>query len=122
MVGTGADWLLSIEIIGDSIPRGHSLIINHEGLDLQAIDETFAKAHRGPFPVYGPSFEHIADRNRVIEGTVREAGTGKPIAGVTLQADGHPTFSNLPVTDARGRYRFLGLRKSPVYTLWFAPP
>src|SRR5207253_6085321 len=59
--------------------------------------------------------------SRVLAGTVREEGTGKPVAGVIVQANGH-TLANRPVTDARGHFRFLGLPKAQQHTLWFTPP
>ena len=42
-------------------------------------------------------------------GTVRDAATGQPLAGVTVQPPGRPNLKS--VTDAQGRYRIEGMRK-----------
>lgn len=121
IAGVGADRWVGLEMIQDTIAHSHVIVMTHEGLDLNAITETYAKHRRYSVPVYGPFFEHVAEPRRVIEGTVREAVSGRPVAGVSVHAEGH-TFANRPVTDARGHYRFLGLPKSPQHTLGFTPP
>jgi hypothetical protein len=121
ITGVGADRFLGMEMIHPAVARSTILIVTHEGLDYQAIAETYAKSHRNPTPLYGPSFEHTVETSRLIEGTVREARTGKPVVRVTVHASNH-TLANQPVTDAQGRYRFLGLPRSRDYTLWFTPP
>jgi Carboxypeptidase regulatory-like domain len=121
IAGVGADRWVGIDMIHPAIARSPILIVTHQGLDFKTIAENYAESHRGSHAVYGPSFEHIAEMSRPIEGTVREAGTGRPVAGVTVQAD-HHTAANRTVTDAQGRYRYLGLPNSPEHTLLFSPP
>jgi hypothetical protein len=55
----------------------------------------------------------------VIEGTVREAGTGKPVAGATVGVVGS---TGAAISDAHGRYRLRGLHKAQRYTLPVTPP
>jgi RNA polymerase sigma factor (sigma-70 family) len=119
--GVGANRWVVIEMIKDTIARTRLVAVTHKGLDLKAINEAVARNRRGSLPVYGPAFEHTAEPGRVVEGTVREAGTGRPVAGVIVTAE-HHALSNRPVTDARGHYRFAGLLRSHEYKLSFAPP
>src|SRR5262249_21306441 len=59
---------------------------------------------------------HCSAGPRVIEGTVREEGTGKPVVGAIIQANGN-TAASAVISDASGRYRIVGLRKADRYTL-----
>jgi hypothetical protein len=59
---------------------------------------------------------------RIIEGTVREAGTGEPVAGFTISSlvgDNNPVAA---VSDKEGRYRLIGLPKRKQYLLTAEPP
>ncbi len=66
-------------------------------------------------PIYGAEFTCITSPGRPIEGTVRDAATGKPLGGVRVQVW---QFANSrrsgywdpqAVTDKRGHYRLVGL-------------
>jgi hypothetical protein len=76
--------------------------------------------------VYGATFDHAAVPSRPVRGVVRDKKTGKPVAGVEVQAHGttHRTRS-----DKDGRYELLGCPKdsegcrvifSPVGQLYFS--
>ena len=68
--------------------------------------------------MYGPSFEHVIERaeaNRTIEGTVREAGNGKPVAGATVQAfwkKNPSSAQSRPCTTTPGMRRQIAARKA----------
>jgi RNA polymerase sigma factor (sigma-70 family) len=70
----------------------------------------------------GATVEVVARPTRVLEGTIRAADTGKPLAGVVVR--GGPQWGLYTdihaVTDARGRYRLVGLPKGGSYevTAW----
>jgi 5-hydroxyisourate hydrolase-like protein (transthyretin family) len=65
--------------------------------------------------LYGANFTCLPPPGRPLSGTVRDAATGKPLAGVRIEfsrLDGSGTFGrwdNQVLTDANGRYRLLGL-------------
>ncbi|HJZ89781.1 MAG TPA: sigma-70 family RNA polymerase sigma factor [Gemmataceae bacterium] len=62
--------------------------------------------------VYGSSFERIISPGKAIIGTVREKGTGKPLAGIKVSCG-----RCAATTDAEGRYRIEGPRKKDAYTV-----
>ena len=72
--------------------------------------------------VYGASFDYLAAASRTIRGVVRVRGTGKALAGVTVEATGPAgNFLSHAVTDKEGRYELVGLAKSPNYWLRLKP-
>jgi hypothetical protein len=68
--------------------------------------------------VFGPDFTFTAAPTKPIVGTVSDAATGKPLAGVTIESDRiagsrvYPFDVLRTVTDALGRYRLVGLPKA----------
>src|SRR5262249_38288657 len=73
-------------------------------------------------PLFGPTFDLVTAATRAVEGTVRDAATGKPLAGMrvsTLVGYDSPVMAT---TDAQGRYRLAGLPKRGEYLLLAAPP
>jgi RNA polymerase sigma factor (sigma-70 family) len=97
------------------------LVVTREDFDARTYLKGLfmAKGERMP-PLFGPSLEHVVElveANRIIEGTVREAGSGKAVAGAAVQAHGVSTH-----TDANGHYRLVGMRKAPDYWLQVSAP
>jgi RNA polymerase sigma factor (sigma-70 family) len=121
--GAGAGRLVGLELKGAAIVQRQIGIVTQEGIDLKAINQGMARSRSGSPGFYGPTFDHIAERNshRPIEGVVREVGTGKPVAGVTIQAMGN-TLASAATTDTHGHYRIQGLRPAPEYTFQVTPP
>ncbi len=68
--------------------------------------------------LYGPQFTFVVPAGRVLEGTVREAGTGAPVAGMTVSV---PPGSGA-VTDKNGHYRLEGIAKIRQYLMNAEPP
>jgi RNA polymerase sigma factor (sigma-70 family) len=62
--------------------------------------------------IYGAEFRVLAKPSRTITGTVRERGSGKPLAGIRVSR---------AVTDANGRYELHGSAKAEAYTLYAVP-
>jgi hypothetical protein len=62
--------------------------------------------------IYGADFRVLAKPSRSITGTVREKGSGKPLAGIRV---------GQALTDANGRYELHGWAKSDAYTLFALP-
>jgi RNA polymerase sigma factor (sigma-70 family) len=70
------------------------------------------------WPIYGASFDHVALASRPIRGAVRDAESGKPLAGV-LVSDPYDVCQTH--TDKDGHYELLGLAKAPAYSLEARP-
>jgi RNA polymerase sigma factor (sigma-70 family) len=62
--------------------------------------------------VYGATFERIIPPGKPVVGTVREKGTGKPLAGIRVSCG-----RCAAQTDADGRYRIDGPRKRDQYSV-----
>jgi RNA polymerase sigma factor (sigma-70 family) len=74
-------------------------------------------------PPASPEVEVVAGPAKPVEGTVRVKGTGKPLAGVVVYGEEEAHQRRVrAVTDARGRYRLVGLPKAKSYVLTFYPP
>jgi beta-lactamase regulating signal transducer with metallopeptidase domain/protocatechuate 3,4-dioxygenase beta subunit len=72
--------------------------------------------------VYGATFGHVPSPSRPIVGTVRDAESGLPIAGVTIRSralDRSTTHS--PKTNPEGRFELLGHPKARLYQLIAVP-
>ncbi len=115
--GVGAEHVAEIELRGDFIAYQRLCVATRAMAPLSR-NLWF---HSGPGKpptkdtVYGGNFSFPAAPTRVVEGTVRDAKTGKPIAGVEIESD-HLAGSNFfpqnvvrAKTDADGRYRLVGL-------------
>ncbi len=117
VAGVGAERLVGLKVKNATATLSELLVVTHEGLDVKAINQAIARSGRGAGLLYGPALDLIVEPTRRIEGTVREAGTGKPVAGATVQGAG-----STAVTDAHGRYRLFGLRKAQQYSVNVTPP
>ncbi|MHC4402847.1 MAG: carboxypeptidase regulatory-like domain-containing protein [Planctomycetota bacterium] len=89
----------------------------------------------GTFIYHGSNFQHTAPPSIPIRGTVRDKDTGKPLAGVTIQAQqsgtdpkNDPADMQFPkrflraVTDDRGRYRLTGVPVVGSINVYAVPP
>jgi RNA polymerase sigma factor (sigma-70 family) len=122
--GVGAERLVGLEVKSAGSAHDTMAVVTRAGLDVKAINRAVAAATaRGPeggrVPLLlGPSFEHVVEPTRAIEGAVREAGSGKPVAGAIVSTAGAGTA----VADALGRYRLVGMRKAQEYLLQVSAP
>lgn len=77
-----------------------------------------------PFIVHAPRFQLALAPSKRIEGVARDKDSGKPIAGLKIQAAVFEESSLIWAegvearTDAEGRYRLDGLPKAPAYRLF----
>jgi RNA polymerase sigma factor (sigma-70 family) len=65
--------------------------------------------------LHGPTFDYVAAPSKPIRGSVREKGTGKPIAGVRVGCQALPGEVVEAFTDKHGCYEIPGIRKSEEY-------
>jgi hypothetical protein len=76
---------------------------------------------------HGARFDHAAAPTRPVVGVVRDKDTGKPLAGVTVQARIRSDLATdlyhylHATTDAEGRYRLVGLSREGEHRLQFLP-
>jgi protocatechuate 3,4-dioxygenase beta subunit len=121
VTGAGAGRLVVLEAKHAALAHSVIPVVTREGLNIEPINKAILQnlgARRDAVPtLYGLSFEYVVEPRRVIEGTVREAGSGKPVAGATVQTAGVTS-----VTDAEGRYRLAGMRKGEDYMLLVESP
>jgi protocatechuate 3,4-dioxygenase beta subunit len=88
------------------------------------VDSTLA-----PWGIYGPTFKHLVIPSRPIIGTVRDKRTGKPLAGIPVEARAAmPPMGNRLYgdeigitarisTDNKGQFRLAGIGKHDFYHL-----
>jgi RNA polymerase sigma factor (sigma-70 family) len=107
LTGFGQERVLRLTIDGPTIEHGDLWAMTHPGPALGLI--------RGSWGLYGATFDYLAAPSRPIVGTVREKGTGKPVAGIRVQSVMHGD-SEIVVTDAQGHYR-LNAGKRKEYTV-----
>jgi protocatechuate 3,4-dioxygenase beta subunit len=116
LTGVGRERMVTLEVEGPSIEKLTIHVLTRRDVDLNRTDRTSqgyrmltAGGYRIPV-FYSSKFHHLARPSRPIEGTITDRDTGRPIAGVTLEAyiANHET-STTARTDANGHYRFLGL-------------
>jgi protocatechuate 3,4-dioxygenase beta subunit len=86
--------------------------------------EVMTRAGEKVGDVYGASFDCRAVASRPIRGVVRDRETRKPLAGVSvgIRVDFNPEPQWMTVTDQNGRYKLVGLARSPRYELAVKPP
>jgi protocatechuate 3,4-dioxygenase beta subunit len=109
--GVGVERVVGVEAKNAAIAPAMMLVVTREGFDAKAYLKSEIRAKGEPTrQLFGTSFEYIVERpvatkKKEIEGVVREAGSGKPVAGVVVEAAGAAT-----VTDAKGHYRLAGVQ------------
>src|SRR5262249_3066074 len=96
----------------------------HLKISGKAIEAAFVEAytHAGPVTglytgnendtAYGATFERVSPPAKAVAGAVREKGTGKPLAGITVSCG-----RGSARTDAEGRYQIDGIRKQGEYAV-----
>jgi RNA polymerase sigma factor (sigma-70 family) len=129
IAGVGRDRGVRLRVSGPGVEEGMVRALTREGLttkELAAVGpetEMFmGKTSRGLTPLHGPKFDALLGPARTLDGVVREAGTGRPIAGVRVNGagEGHPQHVEA-VSDDRGRFRINGLPVAAPIRLNFYP-
>ncbi len=108
--GLGRERLVDLLIEGDTIERVHCRGLTRDGKNLNL--------PKGREPIYPATFDHISAPTKPIIGTVRDKGTGKPLAGIIVQVERQSgRWIDKATTDQQGRYRIVGCPKQPEYTV-----
>ncbi len=119
VTGLGTDRFALVEANSETAVLPLVLVATQEGFDPKKV-----KSVRGPGgaqQLFGPSFECVVIPARPVEGTVREAGSGRPVVGaeVYCRTARHPARA---LTDAKGHYTLIGLPKTDKYRIQVTPP
>jgi RNA polymerase sigma factor (sigma-70 family) len=129
LTGAGAERVVRLEVRGRSTPKTTLHVLTRPGLDPRPInaavlDRIPAELRLPDQPplLYGCTFDYVAGPARVVEGTVREALTGKRLAGVWVHAFGENDSGSFTRTDAKGHYLLAGLPKRKDYSIYAEPP
>ena len=112
MRGFGRERVVQLSIEGPGIESRYVAVMTRSGVGKGL-----------PMDRHGPVFDHLAAPSKPIRGTVREKGTGKPLAGISVHV--RFPFNILPVvlqdhnaaTDEQGRYQIDGIGKHTEYTV-----
>jgi hypothetical protein len=127
--GAGVERLVMVQLRGPGFPPALLWVINRPRFDpaswnKAARDNTPPGERRPDHPplLYGPKIEYVAPAGRRIEGTVREAGSGKPVPGYRVFTRVPNGFDITTVTDNEGKYKLLGVPKLKEYLVFALPP
>lgn len=129
ITGAGADRLVVLRVRGRGIAQEALYVVSRAGFDAAPVNKAVLDRtpselrHPGqPQLLYGPKLTYVVPANRSIEGTVREAGTGKPVAGYMVNIIvGYGAIISA-VTDKEGRYKLAGVPKQKQYLVGAEPP
>jgi beta-lactamase regulating signal transducer with metallopeptidase domain/protocatechuate 3,4-dioxygenase beta subunit len=100
--GVGADRVVHLAVRGESIAYAEIDVVT------RPIEPFARKLWRGTAEVFGADFTYHALPTRPIVGTVRDAASGAPLAGVTIE-NRRGVVST--ATDGEGKYRLVGMPK-----------
>ncbi|MSR57793.1 MAG: hypothetical protein EXS05_08980 [Planctomycetaceae bacterium] len=117
--GIGAERVAEIELQGDSIAYRKLSIATRTMPPLTRALWFHSGINKPPTrdQVFGADFTYAAIPTKVLEGTIRDAASGQPLADVEIESDHlagmqvHPHDVLRTRTDANGRYRLVGLPK-----------
>jgi hypothetical protein len=125
LTGAGAERIALVSLRGGSVARGYAAVITRAGFDPKPYNDaanaqTPAERRIGrQSTLYGPDFTYVAEAAKVIEGVVTDATTGKPLAGIHIDAMGEAAASG--ETDKDGKYRLEGAPNQKSYTIFANP-
>jgi RNA polymerase sigma factor (sigma-70 family) len=119
--GVGAERLALLELKDPAIAPGTIVVVARPGFDAKNLFKAPVRSDGVRLPRFvGPSFDHVVLRpsGSAVEGQVREAGSGKPVAGAVVRAGSYSA-----VADAGGHYRVEGFApERREYPLFVTPP
>src|SRR5262249_45876115 len=110
LAGAGRDRVLSVWVKGDGVEHKFFWGVTRP----DAPRAGYIRPGEINHGLYGPEMTVLVGPSRPIVGTARDRATGKPVAGVRVEADQGITHA---VTDADGRYRLEGVPKKDHYSL-----
>jgi RNA polymerase sigma factor (sigma-70 family) len=119
IAGLGTERAALVEVRTEQYVLSPAIVALREDFDPKKLAN--AGRQGKPALLFGPTFECAVEASRPLEGTVREANGGKPVAGARVEVRVARLLYQA-VTDAKGRYRLIGLPKADTYRVQVAPP
>jgi protocatechuate 3,4-dioxygenase beta subunit len=120
--GIGAERIAVVEVSGRGYAKATVYVITRTGLDAAPINKA---AHDRISPelripgqppmLSGPKVELVLQGTKVIEGTITDAETGKPMPGVMVTSGSGYNDQVVATADKEGKYRLTGLEKNREY-------
>jgi RNA polymerase sigma factor (sigma-70 family) len=128
--GIGAERTAVLRLRGTGIADTFVLVVNRAGFDPKPYNQAFLDRIRSTgIPhgnwrwsiLSGPDISVVAQREKILRGTVRDADTGKGRPGVVVRlvedSDEYLQFPPEARADAQGNYEMRGIRKTEKYLL-----
>jgi RNA polymerase sigma factor (sigma-70 family) len=122
LTGIGRDRIAELLVSGPGIATTEVYAFSRPEPEIRSVDRGMTR--REPFVVNAPRFQLVIPPSKRVEGVFRDKDSGRPIAGLSIQAavfDEHSLIRQPgveSVTDADGRYRLDGLSKANAYRLF----
>jgi RNA polymerase sigma factor (sigma-70 family) len=129
IAGTGSERLVMLRLRGSGIAQETLYVVNRTGFDAAPVNKAVLdripaelRLPGQPPLLYGPKLIYVVPTSRRIEGTVREARSGKPVAGFRIHINIGYGSGIDAISNAEGRYQLDGVTKVKQYLLNAEPP
>ena len=124
LTGIGRDRVASLVVSGPTIATSDVYVVLREGSEIRSVIPE--RVGSRTVVLHAPKFQFAAVPTKPVEGIVLDRETGRPIAGLSIQARAvEPVDRSLSDvncrTDDQGRYRLSGLPKASAYRLSVYP-
>lgn len=125
LTGVGRDRIASLLITGEGIATTPVDVFSRAEPELRIADR--GRMRNSPQIVHAPRFQLAVAPAKRVEGVVRDKHSGRPIAGVKLNAGVFDEHSGIAAegieatTDAEGQYRLDGLPRAAAYRIFVEP-
>jgi beta-lactamase regulating signal transducer with metallopeptidase domain/protocatechuate 3,4-dioxygenase beta subunit len=113
--GLGLERMGGLMVKAPALAQTRINVVLRKGFDPRPLNETVRRRwtdmlRPGKAPVlFAPEFEFVGELGRIVQGTVREAGSGRPVAGALVRGNGGSGGLIWSTTDAQGWYRLEGM-------------
>jgi RNA polymerase sigma factor (sigma-70 family) len=116
--GAGGERIVQVTFAGGGIARSTPWIITRAGFDAKPYNAVLSKPEHEDLRTYNrflglypPALTFVAEPGKTVEGIVKDAASGKPLAGCYVSAGTGWGDATVVVSDADGKYRLDGLTK-----------
>src|SRR5262249_30608106 len=128
--GCGAERIVDVTFSGGGVARSAPHVITRPGFDPKPYNDALLKKENDDLRVlnrflgvYPPTLTYVAERGKTVEGVVKDAASGRALAGCAMFAPTGYSDGVVVVSDAEGRYRIGGLPKDAKgYRVSAGPP
>jgi RNA polymerase sigma factor (sigma-70 family) len=126
LAGFGRERLVKLRFSGPTIETRDAYAMTRPGGTI-VVESHKGEPQWGSYSIHGATFTHAAAPTRPVVGTVTDANTGKPVAGITIHAPlAYPMRmgsdgSIVTRTDREGRYRIVGVPRGAGQRIQVSP-